>query len=226
MQYIVEPNKLKENIIVKAPQDEYVYTFTLDLTGLVAAPQKDGTIILKDSSGGQKYKIEAPIAYDAKGVSTTDALSLSFAEGLLTLTANAAWMNAEDRAYPVVLDPTFVEYTDAMGIKNVSLSNTWKRIGGLFFKLDVGRRNTIIDEISRSFIEFDLPEIPNCGIVTNAGIALDEMDRGGSGHIGVYRITSQWTEEFISWGFQPQVDNTVLSIEPIEYHMFLNTIVR
>jgi hypothetical protein len=219
LQYIIEPDKLKENVIVREKQDEYVYNFTLNLNGLTAAPQKDGTILLKDAASGTlKYTIDAPIAYDANGVSATDVLSISLAENVLTLTADAAWMNDESRGFPVVLDPTYMHETDAKYLKETTISSTYGQLPNVQFQLSAGKRDALKDEKMRSYIRFDLPDLPNCGVVTSAGIALDDVEYHGSGAIGAYEVTGTWSEAAMLWSKQPSHNPTVLDFEEIGYH--------
>jgi len=73
LEYILRSNHLKENLIVKEPQDAYTYTFTLDLNGLIASVQ-NGDILLSDRDTGETaYRIPAPYLYDAAGVYSYDA---------------------------------------------------------------------------------------------------------------------------------------------------------
>lgn len=44
LEYVVTSNSLKENIVVYAPQSEYIYRFDLNSDGLVPAEQADGSI--------------------------------------------------------------------------------------------------------------------------------------------------------------------------------------
>ena len=100
---------VKENLIVKAPQDAYTYTFTLNINGLVAAMQPDGGIELADSATGDVvYIIPAPVVLDGDGCrAPADAASYTLSstgatgEYTLTVTASADYMNAEGRVYPV-----------------------------------------------------------------------------------------------------------------------------
>lgn len=44
LEYVVTSNSLKENIVVYAPQSEYIYRFDLDSDGLVPTEQANGSI--------------------------------------------------------------------------------------------------------------------------------------------------------------------------------------
>ena len=110
LEYIVSGSKIKEYIIVKEASDSYVYTFTMKLNNLTATQNSVGEILIADSSTGDvAYVIPAPMMWDAANVHS-EAVALQLCETgngeyTLTLTADSAWMNAEERAYPVTVDP-------------------------------------------------------------------------------------------------------------------------
>ena len=109
LEYIVAESSLKENIIVKAKAAEYVYEFTLDAGGLTPELTSSGSIELKDGSGTAVFVIPAGYMIDADGESSMEVeytLS-SAADGkyILTVSADADWMNDTKRAFPVTIDP-------------------------------------------------------------------------------------------------------------------------
>lgn len=113
IQYILNGDSLKENIIVKSKQDVSQFRFVLKLEGLTPYTEEDGSIRLCDSeTGEEKFYIPAPYMYDAEeeisyevSYSVTELTDGSFA---LDIIADSAWMNAPGRAYPVVIDPAIV----------------------------------------------------------------------------------------------------------------------
>lgn len=112
LEYIVVSNNVKENIIVKEQKDAYSYSFTLKLNNLSATLSATGDVEISDPDSGEVlYIIPAPVVYDANMTyaSETDAYytleTIGQTEYRLTVTANASWMNASDRAFPVTIDP-------------------------------------------------------------------------------------------------------------------------
>lgn len=110
LEYILQSNDVKENIIISAPQDDYVYKFTLQLEGLNAELLKDGSIILSDvSSGAEVYMIPCPYMVDANGKKSTDVFyELELLKDniyILTVKADSNWFNQTSRAFPVMIDP-------------------------------------------------------------------------------------------------------------------------
>ena len=112
IEYILTGNNIKENIIVNSKQESYVYSFELKLNKLTAE-LSNGSIILSDSTTGENmYVIPAPYMYDAEGVMSTD-VEYSLVQNnkwkyTFTVTANAEWINADERAFPVTIDPTII----------------------------------------------------------------------------------------------------------------------
>ncbi len=114
LQYIVDSDRVKENIIVKEKDEKYEYNFGINIENLDVGISDDGkTLELKDKESGEvKFYIPAPFMKDANGVYSNlvcyeiaeqsgDALSLK-------VIADAEWMNAEERAFPVIIDPQVV----------------------------------------------------------------------------------------------------------------------
>ncbi len=109
-------NTIKESIVIPEAQAEYVYSFRMETEGLTPTLQEDGSILLQAADGSVVYSIPAPYMIDANNEYSYEAeytLTEAGDAWILTVTADAAWMNAEERAFPVLLDPTVVEPSSA-----------------------------------------------------------------------------------------------------------------
>jgi hypothetical protein len=76
------------------------------------------------------------------------------------------------------------------------------------------------DEVLRSYIEFDLDELPNNITITNAELSLYYNADAPEGHAGdntalLQRITQPWTENTVSWGDQPATTTTNQVVLPV-----------
>ena len=121
-------NTMKESIVISAPQTEYSYAFTLQTEGLTPTLQTDGSILLAAADGTVVYAIPAPYMVDANQEYSYDAaytLTGSGSSYILTVTADADWINAEGRAFPVLLDPTISEFAT----NDTMISATYVRQG-------------------------------------------------------------------------------------------------
>ena len=110
IEYILDGNNIKENIIVKAKSDSYEYAFKLSLTGLTAELDQGGNVLLRDEKDKNiKYTIPAPYMYDGNGEYSYDAYYTLIASKdgyTLKVIASDTWINDESRAFPVTIDPT------------------------------------------------------------------------------------------------------------------------
>jgi len=215
LEYIVMPGKIKENIVVKSPQDGYTYTFAMDLDGLVPVKQADGSIwiVNPEDETVPVFVIEAPYMYDADG-NYSEVVDLSIENTgdayTLTVTADADWINDESRAFPVVIDPTLEDTPTHENIEDVyadnrnALNMSWDRY------LYVG--NNYLG-VTRSYVRFQLPDLPDCSVVTSSHLRLVqyEIDPGTgnpTAYINAYDLAGKagWTEDSITWPTQPIPD--------------------
>ena len=112
LQYEIFSYHVKESIVLNRKCDSYAFDFYLDLQGLTPALQDDGSVFLLD---GEKvvYYLPAPYMFDDSGAES-DAVSYTLSEQAtgtwkLTVTADKGWIEAEDRVFPVTIDPTLID---------------------------------------------------------------------------------------------------------------------
>ena len=111
LQYDAYGQNIKESILINAPQEDYSYRFFLELTDLIPSLQDSGAIVLSNEDGEEIYMIPAPYMIDDEGVFSDDVhFSLEAVNGgyLLTVTASEDWINEDDRAFPVTIDPALI----------------------------------------------------------------------------------------------------------------------
>ena len=112
LEYVVRSLNVKENIIVKKKLDGYFFSFELALNNLTATLNDAGDVVISNASGETAYVIPAPVVFDADGAyAPSDAAAFTLTGGengkyTLTVSVSPDWMNAEDRVYPVTVDPT------------------------------------------------------------------------------------------------------------------------
>lgn len=119
VEYIAHSLNVKENIIVKEKRDSYSYSFELKLSGLTATLAENGDVEIYDKKSGYiTCVIPAPVVYDARGIyAPSSASSFSLLDNgnnkyILTVNASAEWINADERVFPITIDPTITyEYS-------------------------------------------------------------------------------------------------------------------
>ena len=197
IEYILVGNNLKENIIVNEKQDSYTYIFELKLNKL-SAELKDGAIVLSDCDSGEPvYKIPAPYMYDANGV-YSEAVEYTLEQNskwnyTFTVTADTEWINADDRAFPVTIDP--------MIVTDVADEDTYVMNG----YADNGDLNTMIigsffgGEVL-GFVKFnEILEASNQRILVDARLSMYLNAVYNSSnldfYIGIHECTRAWTND-------------------------------
>ena len=110
-EYSVEGSGVKENIVVKKPAAIYRYPFALRCENVTAHFDERAKRIafVSNETGDEVFFIPAPFMTDANGITST-AVNFEMKTNesgavLLTVTADADWMNSPKRAFPVAIDP-------------------------------------------------------------------------------------------------------------------------
>lgn len=210
LEYVLESVNIKENIIVKEKKDSYTYTFTLDLSNLAATLQQDGSIHVSDSDSGEvKYCMPAPIVYDAAGITADASLSAYTLTQTgnhtysLSVTVNADWMNAEERMFPVTVDPTIGIAASGdldLYISQDSPTTSYSSVPN--------------NKVSTKQITYwkcnSLPDIPASAYITQATISMKTAS-SANGRIGVYQVTENWTST-LTWSTAAATGANNLSI--------------
>ena len=109
--YSVTGSGVKESIIVREPAGIYRYAFALRTENVTAAFDAESRCVnfRDDETGEDVFTIPAPFMTDKNGEISADVFYevKDAANGslILNVVADSVWMNAEDRAFPVVIDP-------------------------------------------------------------------------------------------------------------------------
>lgn len=209
LEYQLTGYNIKESIVVKAPLERYAFTFRYRLDGLTPETQENGSVLLLDEAGEAVYEIPAPYLFDgARQVSGAAAYTvLPWEDGfLLTVEADAAWMNAPDRVFPVTIDPTLVKLSgDAQG----QLSATYVEQGspdsghGHYQDLYFGYTSAGQKERQIYINVNSLPELPLGAVVVDASLNLWIFDYSQVNSpemaIGAYEVTQDTSGDYSSY---------------------------
>ena len=112
LEYVLEGNNIKENIIVKEKSDSYEYNFLFELKGLKVRLSEDNESIEIYNDEKVEFIIPAPFMYDANG-NRNDNVYYEIEENgmdsyIFTVVADKEWINNEERTFPVIIDPQIV----------------------------------------------------------------------------------------------------------------------
>ena len=218
LEYIISGDSVKENIIIKDTADSYTYTFELKLHGLVPEVDSEGNILLKDETTSEtQLVIPAGYMFDANDA-YSDAVSYNIAHKngkkyTLTVTADADWINADDRAFPVTVDPTMEMFetvkntADTYISQNSPTSNnvlSGKMVAGYYYGNSSIEWHALIEpEI--------LPAIPETAVVVEAALQLQQIDIGyTSVNLAAVPITQTWDSYDVTWNTKPTYGSDIL----------------
>ena len=114
LRYILQGSDLKEMIVLNSRTEAQPYSFDISLDHLIPEMAEDGSILLKDPDS-QEIQFVIPPAFmeDAKGDRSENVLYTIDSCGTgytLTVAPDPEWIQAEERAFPVVIDPTLEKY--------------------------------------------------------------------------------------------------------------------
>lgn len=224
--YEISALGIKEDIIVKTQQNNYKYSYILETGGLVPSVESDNTIILTDTeTNSVVYIIEAPIMYDNAGAESTDIkIKLKDKQDKyeLIIEADKKWINAEEREFPVTIDPTVRLDIDKSHINDTyvdakSPTTPFPNSGYLY----VGRNSL---GLTRTYVKFELPTLPKYSMIVSAAFSmfLYESDIAVSGAVmNLYDLANQstWSSSSITWNNQPvsKEENGANSLTVVDY---------
>ena len=215
--YVLDNWALKEYIILKNREAANEYSFLLTTNGLTLRTTEDGAYFT-DESGKQRFAFDSLFAVDANGV-MTEALSYSFvpvkdtADVLVTVTLDNNYLQAAERAFPVVIDPTIMisssDTADACVCSGYIDTNyqmaTQLRTG---YDSDYG--------IRRTYIKFNIPASIPAYSVTDATLDLEKVS-GAVPQTRAYRCTASWSSGSITWRNSPGYSTTNMSTVSVPF---------
>ena len=227
VQYTVQGNSIKEDIILRERTEKNTFSYIVRAEGLKA--ELDGqTVVLSDSEGKQIFALAAPLMSDANGeVSLGVVLSLTEDERgtILTVTADAAWLAEETRAYPVKIDPSQI-YLDPTkfglhcveeGSPNTVIGdNNYPYIGYddgyttgnlALYKTAHLKCKTYVD------IAYDFSELGEEAMISSAVLRVSQATSlsGGGKRINLSTVDSEWNPGSLTWNSQRTIPASFLT---------------
>lgn len=229
LQYIASGSDLKENIIINKVKDEYTFSFDIKTHKLNIVQEDDGSISLYDYKSNKLiYSIPAMYMEDSNG-EQSESITCSLKQVkkkryVLTITADAAWINDKEREFPVTIDPTLVSKHTSTGSEKTEIFNYYvtsnhpnQKYGGNgagFLGYDSSS-----DKKYRQFVQFKkLPSIPMGSVILSSKMYYAQTSysnvRMPSLCIVAKRVTgnTQW-KSATTWNTQPKFDDTILDYQ-------------
>ena len=201
LEYIVDPWNVKENIIVKEKAGNYVYVFKLNLNGLYPVLHTDGSVfLLNEQTDEREYVIPAPYMYDAYGEMSFDVnytVTGSNGTWYLTVTADNNWINVEDRAFPITIDPSIYTANQSVYMDTYINEDTPNEPRGLYKFFFVGENEV-------AYLYAPTPDLPEGAGFKTAALKLHYFykDHITTGYVDftAHRVTDfYWAQESLTW---------------------------
>lgn len=203
-EYTLSSGSLKENIIVKDQTDKYIFAFELFFDGLENEKQKDGSYVFFKENDHEHpvFTLSAPYMYDANDDLSTDII-MKLENNILTLEANANWINKAERQFPVVIDPVF-------SIGNSSCTDTYVSNSSKNSNYSSGQYTYVGKDIfstRRAYYDFPLQTTQRGLNITNAVFYVRQKsaDSASGRRIYCYDLSNKpsWSTQTITWNNQP-----------------------
>ena len=218
IEYVLYGKNVKENVIVKErdPESDYTYTFTLSLEGLVPDFGENGQIDLVDpETGDTVYFLPAPAMWDAAD-EFSDAVSYNLSSGesgtyILSVTADARWINDESRAFPVVIDPPV--YSTSSNVTDLDVLESDPD------RSSPSDNSIYVSSDWRAYWKLNtLPVLPSLSKITKAELTMTcfSLHESIDGYVGVYKVTSDWDSD-LTWQAVLDGDHGTPAASPSDY---------
>ncbi|WP_152539150.1 DNRLRE domain-containing protein, partial [Fervidicella metallireducens] len=206
LQYNVNPQDVKEYIILNRKVDNSQFVFNINVNNLTPKLMEDKTIVFYDSNDLSKevFKIDAPYMFDANNAESRDIdITLEKVGEVykLTLTPNAEWINSSDRVYPIKIDPTVSTDLDRNDIYDVWVSeDTPTTCLNASKVLKVGTTTNK----NRVYIRFALPTLTSSDMVIDAKLNLQNtVAAATASQINAFKVNAYWNPGTLTWNTQP-----------------------
>ena len=195
-EYSVIGDGVKENIIVKNKADIYRYAFTIRQENVNGEfDENNKQIVFKSTETGEEvFFIPAPFMTDANGTVSTavsyEVKKLTNGDMVLNIIADSTWMNAEDRAFPVVIDPQ-IKLSGTSAATTYSWSDGNMSTASLHTVGIVENGSALIK--NRMYLSFKMPTLPRNPRIQKAELVFTQdsynMECNTYPKIGLYRVT-------------------------------------
>ena len=216
IRYDLISDYLKESIIVNnEPSGEETYGYLISAVNMEMFLQDDNSIYVYAEDAAEDdepiFYLPAPYMTDNGGGVSFDievSLTLSQAGYILTYTPSYEWMSADERVYPVIIDPvvkpdkTKVNISDQTVFSKITRSSSWGMV-------ECGYYSTT--GISRTFLKYEnIPELTSSDMIIDAEISLYKLQNSTAyAYVNVHKVLDTWSAETITWANKPEFNPVI-----------------
>lgn len=125
----------------------------------------------------------------------------------ITFLPNQMWLKAQERIYPVVIDPVTTTSKKASEIYDAHVDSLYEEDN---FQKSIILKTMGGDEVQRSFIRFELPEMKTGDMVVSARLVLVSLAEDNKERtVEVHKVLHAWNSNSINWYNKPLYSETI-----------------
>ena len=221
LNYYVSGQSLKEDIVFHSLPSTESFSFDFTYTGLTAVLEEDKSVVFYDELGASVFVIAAPFMFDSDEGYSSDILVTLEQTGTgcrYTLTPNREWLEDTERVYPVTLDPQVAttqntSYIHDNGVQQSDPNTNYitadrvyvgsgpnSKQGRMYFKLTQWPSATGLNADTITSASLNLSYYPQASWQTAYQTTID-----------VYKVSSSWDTNTITWNNQTGIGGTLVS---------------
>ena len=125
----------------------------------------------------------------------------------ITFLPNQMWLKAQERIYPVVIDPVTTTSKKASEIYDAHVDSLYEEDN---FQKSIILKTMGGDEVQRSLIRFELPEMKTGDMVVSARLVLVSLAEDNKERtVEVHKVLHAWNSNSINWYNKPLYSETI-----------------
>ena len=203
VRYRALPDGLKEDVILETASAPRRFAYGVRVSdGLNARQEDDQTVVFESAEGEIVFAMAAPLMVDDAGA-MSDELNLTLVEAAgaiqVELVPNRAGLSAEERAFPVTVDPTI--HTNGRTTRYYGADQECTIAGGSYASTSMCGSDPMWfgwggPEAWRALVKFNVAAaVPKGSVILDAhlGGLVEQQTHSGQSSIEVRRITRSWT---------------------------------
>ena len=214
--YTVHSGELKEDIVLKTRESDRKITFEINTENLIPVHDAEG-LYFKNSQNEVIFRFAPMYAEDANGRMTDGIEYEAEIDGTnvtLTVTIDEEFLDDENTAYPVIIDPTTV-VTGTAKTMDTCVDEQYPE-SNYYSHASLWTGGKLGNNAMRTYIKFDLPEDIASWSVVEAKISIKKRDYAAP-TVRAHRIFRNWDPTKITWKSQPDFSNLTVSSEAVHY---------
>ena len=208
VRYDLRANQVKESIILESYNSSLQgYRYTLNVGDMIPVLQADNSIYFYDAKQENVIMVmPAPYLVDANDQYCDDVQVLLIGSGstrTLIYLLPSAWLAAEERSWPVILDPVVSAQIDALNIRDHTVaSNGSYSLYRTVLECGYGPSN----HIHRVYLKYrDLPALPASAIIVEATVQMYKLNNtsNSTGTMEAHLVLGDWETNTLTWDNKP-----------------------